>query len=97
MKPKMNLVSRGSEKDPDVLASTASESPGKTRFESQTPLSSWNEQQPRTGRPVMSAGSSDFSERNADEKWSSQEWESDEVMEARTGRPVNEQPAGWFT
>ena len=38
-KPMMNLVSRCSERDPDVLASTASESPGKTRFESQTPLS----------------------------------------------------------
>ena len=34
-KPMMNLVSRCSEKNPDVLASTASESPGKTRYESQ--------------------------------------------------------------
>ena len=38
-KPMMNLVSRCSEKTPDVLASTASESPGKTRYESQLPLS----------------------------------------------------------
>ena len=52
-KPMMNLVSRYSERNPDVLASTASESPGKTRSESQVPLSSWNEQQPRTGRLVM--------------------------------------------
>ena len=29
-KPMMNLVSRCSERNPDVLASTASESPGKT-------------------------------------------------------------------
>ena len=45
-KPMMNLVSRCSERTPDVLASTASESPGKTRHESQIPLSSWNEQHP---------------------------------------------------
>ena len=49
----MNVASRCSVKDPDVLASTASESPGKTKSESQNiPLSSWNEQQPRTVRPV---------------------------------------------
>ena len=35
-KPMMNLVSRCSERNPDVLASTASESPGKTRYESQS-------------------------------------------------------------
>ena len=51
-KPILNSVSRCSEKDPDVLASTASESPGKTGYESQLPLSSWNEQHQRTGRPV---------------------------------------------
>ena len=34
-KPMMNLVSRCSERTPDVLASTASKSPGKTRHESQ--------------------------------------------------------------
>ena len=38
-KPMMNLVSRCSEKTPNVLASTASESPVKTRYESQIPLS----------------------------------------------------------
>ena len=54
-KPMMNLVSRCSERTPDVLASTASESPGKTRHESQQPLSSWNEQHQRTGRPVLDA------------------------------------------
>ena len=31
-----------------------------------------------------------------DEKWSSQEWKSDEVMEVRTERPVHEQPPGLF-
>ena len=38
-KPMMNLVSRCSERTPDVLASTAPQSPGKTRYESQSPLS----------------------------------------------------------
>ena len=90
-KPMIHLVSRYSARDPNVLASTASESPGKTKSQSQIPLSSWNEQQPRTGRPVMGASSSDYSEWNIDEKWSSQEWKSDEMLEARTGRPVGGQ------
>ena len=96
-KPMMNLVSRCSVRDPNVLASNASESPWKTRYGGQIPLSSWTEQQPRTVRPVMGASSSDYSEWNIDEKWSSQEWKSDEMLEARTGRPVSEQPAGSFT
>ena len=45
----------------------------------------------------MDACSSNHSEWSTDEKWSSQEWKSDEVLEARTGRPVSEQPAGLFT
>ena len=40
----------------------------------------------------MGACSSNYSEWNADEKWSSQEWKSDEVMELRTVRPVGGQP-----
>ena len=91
-KPMMNLLSRYSAIYPNVLASTASESSVKTRSESQIPLSSWNEQQPRTVRPMMAASSSDYSEWNIDEKWSSQEGKSDEVMEARTARPVGGQP-----
>ena len=96
-KPMMNLVSRCSIRDPNVLASTASESPVKTRCESQIPLSSWNQQQPRTERSVMGARASNYSERNIDEKWSSQEWKSDEMLEARTRRPVSGQPASSFT
>ena len=65
-----------------------SESPGKTRHESQFPLSSRTEQHQRTGRLVEDVCSSSFSERNTDEKWSSEEWKSDEVMEVRTGRLV---------
>ena len=61
-KPMMILVSRCSVRNPNVLASSASESPVKTRYESQIHLSSWNEQQPRTGRPVMGACSSNYSE-----------------------------------
>ena len=96
-KPMMKLVSRCSERTPDVLASTASESPVKTRNDSQLPLSSWNEQHQRTGRPVLNAYSSSYSEWNADKNWSSQEWKSDELMEVRTRRLVNEQPPGLFT
>ena len=71
----MNVVSRCSERTPDVLAfaSIASQSPGKTRHESQQSLSSWNEQHQRTGRFVKDAYSSNYSEWHVDEKWSSQE------------------------
>ena len=92
----MNLVSRCSERNPDVLASTASQSPG-TKYESQLPLGSWTEQHLRTGRPVKDAYSSSYSEWNAVKNWSSQEWKSDELMEVRTGRLENEQPPGLFT
>ena len=59
-KPMMNSVSRCSERTPDVLA-TSSESPGRTRYESQLSLSSWNEQHQRTRRLVEDAYSSSFS------------------------------------
>ena len=89
-KPMMNLVSRYSVRDPNVLASTASESLVKTKSESQkVPLSSLYKQQTRTGRLVMGASSSNFSEWNIDNKWSSQDWKSGEMFGARTGRPVD--------
>ena len=72
-KPMMNLVSRCSERTPDVLPSTASESPVKTRHESQFPVSSRTQQHHRTGRPVVYAFSSSYSEWNVDKTWSSQE------------------------
>ena len=59
-------------------------------------LSSWTEQHLTTVRLVKDACSSSYSEWNVDEKWSSQEWKSDEVMEVRTVRLVNEQPPGLF-
>ena len=96
-KPMTNLVSRCCERTPGVVASAASETQGKTRHESQQPLSSWNEQHLRTGRPVKDAYSSSYSEWNAGKNWSSQEWKSDELMEARTVRSVSGQPAGSFT
>ena len=70
---------------------------GENRHESQFPLSSRTEQHHRTGRPVKDAYSSSYSEWNVDKTWSSQEWKSDELMEVRTGRVVNEQPPGLFT
>ena len=84
-KPMMNFGSRCSERNPNLFASTASESLVKTRHESQLLLSSWNEQHHRTGRLVLDAYSSSYSEWNADEAWSSQEWKSDELLEDRTG------------
>ena len=74
-----------------MLASTASESPGKTKSESQNvPLSSFNVQQTSTGRPVLGASSSNYSEWIIDDKWSSQEWKSGEMSKTSTGRPINE-------
>ena len=58
--------------------------------------SSWNEQQPRSGRLVEDAYSSSYSEWNADKNWFSQEWTSGELMEIRTGILVNEQPPSLF-
>ena len=72
-KPMMNLVSRYSVRDPNVLAPTASESSEKTRSESQkVPVSSLNVQQTSTVRPVLGASSSNYSEWNIDKKWSYQ-------------------------
>ena len=88
-KPMMNLVSRCHVRDPNVLASTASESPVKTKSESQNvPLSSLNVQQTSTERPVLGASSSNYSEWNIDDKWSSQVWKSGEMSNTSTRRPV---------
>ena len=53
------------------------------------PLRSLNVEQTRTGRPVMGA-SSNYSEWNIDDKWSSQEWKSGEMLRARKVRPVDD-------
>ena len=97
-KPMMNLVSRRSVRDPDVLASTASECPVKTRHDSQkVPLSSLNEQQTRTRESCFRRLLIKLLLVNADKNWSSQEWKLGEMLGARTGRPVGGQPAGPFT
>ena len=86
-----NLVSRCRVRDPTVLASTASKNPGDTKSESQNVLlRSLNVQQTGAGRPVLLASSSNSSEWNKDDKWSSQEWKSGETLGARTGRPVDD-------
>ena len=87
----MNLVSRYRARDPNVLASTASESPEKTKSDSQNvPMSSLNVQQTGTGRPALGASSSNCSEWNIDDQWSSQEWKSGEMSNTSTGRPVDD-------
>ena len=66
----MNLVSRYSVRDPNVLASIASESQGNTKSESQNvPLSSLNVQQTSTGRSVMGASSSDWNKHGETRIW----------------------------
>ena len=84
----MKLVSPCSESTTDVLLSTVSENPWKTRHESQSPLSPQIEQHDRTVRPVVYAYSWCFSDWNIDKTLSSQECKSDELMEDRTKRPV---------
>ena len=90
-KPMMNLVSRYSARDPNVLASTASESLVKTKYESQNvPLSSLNVQQTNMERPVLGSSSSNYSEWYIDDKWSSQEWKSGEMSVTSTERPEDD-------
>ena len=84
-----NLVSRCRVTGPTVLALTASEKLGDTESESQNvPLSSLNVQQTGTGRPVMLASSSNSSDWNNDDKWSSQVRKSGEMSGTSTVRPV---------
>ena len=86
----MNLVSRYSVMDPNVLASTALESPVKTKSESQNvPLSSLNVQQIGTEKPVMLGSSSNSSEWNTDDKWSSQVRKSGELSKTSTVKLVS--------
>ena len=106
-RPMMSLTARSIERPPSALSSTASESPGKTRQESQSPLSAQAEMYDRTEKPVVCrdtsrechrlvvyAHSSSYSEWNIDKVWSSQEWKSDELMDDKTVRPVVCPPGG---
>ena len=47
-------------------------------------------QQTSTERPVLGASSSNDSEWNIDDKWSSQVWKSGEMLGSSTGRPVDD-------
>ena len=90
-KPMMSLVSRYSVRDPNLLASTASESLVKTKSESQNVLlSSLFVQQISTLRPVLGASSSNYSEWNIDDKWSSQVRKSGEMLGASSWRLVDD-------
>ena len=93
----MSLIARA----PSALSSIASESPGKTRQESQSPLSAQAEMYDRTVQPVVcrdtshechrlveKTHSSSYSEWNIDKTWSSQEWKSVKLMDDGTVRPV---------
>ena len=84
----MNLVSRCSERTPAAPSSNASESPGKIRHESQTPLSPQTEKYDRAVRPVACTDSSSCSEWKIDKTWSSKKLKSDELTDDRTERPV---------
>ena len=87
----MNLVSRCRVRDSTVLASIASENPGNTKSESQkVPLSSLNVQLTGTGKPATLASSSNSSEWNNDDKWSSQVRKSGEMSKTSTVRPVSD-------
>ena len=82
-KPMMSLIARA----PSALSSSASESPEKTRYESQSPLSMQAENYDRMVKPVVcrdtsherhhhrlveSTHSASYSEWNIDKAWSSQ-------------------------
>ena len=95
-RPMMSLIARSIERPPSALSSTASESPWKTRQESQSLLSAQAEMYDGTvklvvcrdtsherHRLVEKAHSSSYSEWDIDRTWSSQEWKSDELMDDR--------------
>ena len=74
-RPMMNLIAWSSERVPSALSSTASKSPRKIRYDSQTPLSPQTEKYDRTGWPVVC---SEGAHRPVENAHSSD----------RTGRPV---------
>ena len=96
----MNLIARA----PSTLSSSASESPGKRSYESQSPLSAQAKMYDGTKKPVVCRDrsheqghyhrfvacthSARYSGWDDDKAWSSQEWKADESMDDRTGQPV---------
>ena len=86
----VKAMSRCRVRGPTVLASTASENPVNNKSEGQkVPLSPLNVQLTGTVKPVLLASSSNSSEWNNDDKWSSQEWKSGEMSNTSTVRPVS--------
>ena len=90
-RPMMNLTARM----PSVVSSWTSSSPGKTWYGYQDPGKSVVVDD-RSEKPDR-LSSTDFSKLDYDRVWSSQEWKSGEMLEARTERPVREHPADLFT
>ena len=97
-RPMMSLIARA----PSTLSSSASESPGKKSYESQSAKA---EKDDRTGQPVVgrdasheskhhhkqfveSSYSAPCSRWDDDHAWSSQEWKADKSMDDRTEQPV---------
>ena len=82
----MSLVARA----PSTLSSSASESPRKKSYESQSPWSAKAEKNDRTGQPVVDRDvySARYSRWDDDKAWSSQEWKAYKSMNDRTGQPV---------
>ena len=88
----MSLIARAS----STLSSSATESPGKKSYESQSPWSAKAEKIDRTELPVVdchkqfieSSYSARYSRWDDNKAWSSQEWKADEVMDDRTGQRV---------
>ena len=73
-----------------MLASIASENSVNTESESQNvPLSSLKVQQTGTVKPIMLACSSNSSDWNNDDNWSSQVRKSDEMSETSTVKPLS--------
>ena len=83
-RPMMNLIARSNERAPSALSSTASESPEKSRHESQIPLSSQAEKYDRTERPVVcpQGGAPRFQEIET------RSFREEAENHDRTGRPV---------
>ena len=76
-RPMMSLIAKA----PSTLSSSASESPGKKSYGSQSPWSAKAEKDDRTGQPVVDrdAYSARYSLCNDDKAWSSQEWKADKT------------------
>ena len=85
-RPMMSLIARA----PSTLSSSASESPVKKGYESQSPWSAKAEKNDRTVQPVVDRDvySARHSRWDGDKAWSSQEWKADKSMVDRTGQHV---------